>query len=242
MHRFSPYTFFQSVYSATGTPYFLTQARNTPAAAQVVSSLPMRARVSPLASSTIFIKQPRGPRSSPTFQAWKLPSICTNSPTCSFRSRRLRCMRRFPRPTPQPFGQHPPRAASAHSLPHHRRSPNARPPASAQTALSFPSPEYFLPTNRNTRSRNFFGFLRFDSAPRSHATASHFRSPSLDSAWPCACSGDLQLNPHHHRGVHQFQFAAFHSCRNTPARRISLLLIAVPSQSTGLPVTETSPD
>ena len=27
------------------------------------------------------------------------------------------------------------------------------------------SPEYFLPTNRITRSRNFFGFLRFDSRP-----------------------------------------------------------------------------
>jgi len=47
-------TFFQSVYSATGTPYFLIQARNTPAAAQIVSSFPIRARVFPLASSTMF--------------------------------------------------------------------------------------------------------------------------------------------------------------------------------------------
>ena len=36
---------------------------------------------------------PRGHRSSN--QSWKLPSICTSSPTCSFRSRRLRCIRRF---------------------------------------------------------------------------------------------------------------------------------------------------
>jgi len=50
------YTFFQSVYSATGTPYFLTHARNTAAAARIVSSLPMRASVSPLASSTMFIQ------------------------------------------------------------------------------------------------------------------------------------------------------------------------------------------
>jgi hypothetical protein len=48
-------TFFQSVYSATGTPYFLIQARNTPAAAQIVSSFPIRGRAFPLASSTMFI-------------------------------------------------------------------------------------------------------------------------------------------------------------------------------------------
>src|SRR5467141_1362700 len=34
------YTFFQSVYNATGMPYFLTQTRNTPTAAQIVSSPP----------------------------------------------------------------------------------------------------------------------------------------------------------------------------------------------------------
>src|ERR1700674_2758362 len=37
---FRLYTFFQSVYSARGTPCFPIQARNTPAAAQIVSSLP----------------------------------------------------------------------------------------------------------------------------------------------------------------------------------------------------------
>src|SRR6266567_7489802 len=72
------YTFFQSVYSARGTPYFPIQIRNTPAAAQIVSSFPIRACVSLVASSTMSIRQPRGPRASN--QSWKLPSTCTSSP------------------------------------------------------------------------------------------------------------------------------------------------------------------
>src|SRR5215469_15775963 len=53
------YTFFQSVYRARGTPFFSIHLRNTPAAAQIVSSSPIRAWVWLVASSTMFIRQPR---------------------------------------------------------------------------------------------------------------------------------------------------------------------------------------
>ena len=56
------YTFFQSVYSASGTPYFSIHCRSTRAAAQMVSSSPSRASTVEVASSTMFIKQPRAPR------------------------------------------------------------------------------------------------------------------------------------------------------------------------------------
>src|ERR1019366_5067210 len=52
------YTFFQSVYSATGTPYFSIHLRSTPAAAQIVSWAPNRPSVVAVASSTRFIRQP----------------------------------------------------------------------------------------------------------------------------------------------------------------------------------------
>src|SRR5262249_19764599 len=55
---------------------------------QVVSCFPSWHKVVPVASSTRFIRQPSGPRSSN--QPWKLPSNCTSSPKCALRSRRLR--------------------------------------------------------------------------------------------------------------------------------------------------------
>ena len=66
---------------------------STRAAAQMVSSFPIRASVSLVASSTMSIRQPRGPRSSN--QWWKLPSNCTNSPKCGLRSLRWHCFLRL---------------------------------------------------------------------------------------------------------------------------------------------------
>src|SRR6266542_4139228 len=76
-----------------GHAYFRIQARNTPAAAQIVSSFPIPASVSLVASSTLSIRQPRGPRASN--QSWKLPSNCTSSPKCHLRSLRWQCFLRF---------------------------------------------------------------------------------------------------------------------------------------------------
>ncbi len=87
------YTFFQSVYSASGTPYFSIHCRRTRAAAQIVSSSPIRASTVEVASSTMFIRHALAAR--PSYQSWKLPSICTNSPKCARRSRRLRCALRL---------------------------------------------------------------------------------------------------------------------------------------------------
>src|SRR5215471_18452366 len=56
------YTFFQSVYRARGTPYFSIHCRHTRAAAQMVSSSPRQASTVEVASSTMFIRQARGPR------------------------------------------------------------------------------------------------------------------------------------------------------------------------------------
>ena len=65
---------------------------------------------------------------------WKLPSICTSSPKCAFRSRRCR----YGRPLPLRDSTAPPPASSAaasRDRPSARlHSPDARPPASAQTA------------------------------------------------------------------------------------------------------------
>src|SRR6202166_4311243 len=59
----------------------------------MVSCSPMRHSVVEVASSTRFIRQPRGPR--PSNHSWKLPSSCTNSPKCSRRSLLFRCWRTF---------------------------------------------------------------------------------------------------------------------------------------------------
>src|ERR1039458_6475639 len=69
------YTVFQSTYNARGIPYFSTQARNVSATPQVVSSDVNVARLVLVASSTMWIRQPRGPRVSSQFS--KLPSIYT---------------------------------------------------------------------------------------------------------------------------------------------------------------------
>jgi hypothetical protein len=58
------YKFFQSTYSASGIPYRSIHARKASAAAQIVSCSPNCAHVELVASSTISIKQPSGPRSS----------------------------------------------------------------------------------------------------------------------------------------------------------------------------------
>jgi hypothetical protein len=81
------------MYDARGIPYFSTQARSVSATPQVVSSDVNVARLVVVASSTMWIGQPRGPRASS--QSSKLPSICTNSPKCARRSRRCRYGFRF---------------------------------------------------------------------------------------------------------------------------------------------------
>jgi hypothetical protein len=58
------YTFFQSTYSACGTPFFSIHARNVFAAAQIVSSSPSRNSTALVASSVMFIRQPSEPRPS----------------------------------------------------------------------------------------------------------------------------------------------------------------------------------
>ena len=56
------YTFFQSVYNASGTPYFSIHCRSTRAAAQMLSCSPSRAYTTEVASSTMFISQAFGAR------------------------------------------------------------------------------------------------------------------------------------------------------------------------------------
>src|SRR6266481_571325 len=56
--------FFQSTYSASGTPYRSIHARKASAAAQIVSCSPNCAHVELVMSSTMSIKLPSGPRSS----------------------------------------------------------------------------------------------------------------------------------------------------------------------------------
>ena len=58
------YKFFQSTYSANGTPLRSIHTRSVSATAQIVSCSPSCAHVVLVASSTMSIKQPSGPRSS----------------------------------------------------------------------------------------------------------------------------------------------------------------------------------
>src|SRR5260370_9115542 len=129
------YTFFQSVYSATGMPYFLTQARNTPAAAQIVSSPPsapayLRWRRPPCSSNTLAVLVPptRGGNFHPS--APVPPHVLSARAACAPGSTALRTTSSA--------------AGSAHSLPHDRRSPSAQPPTSARIAL-LPPPNTSCP-------------------------------------------------------------------------------------------------
>src|SRR5216683_7726765 len=78
-------------------------------------------------------------------------------------------------------------AASAHSLPHHRRSPSARPPASARTAL-LPPRNTSCPLTATLVPE--ISSASFGSTPAPRFRVSALWLPLLDSAWPCACSAD----------------------------------------------------
>ena len=121
------------------TPYFAIHDRSTPTAAQMVSCSPRRQHAVPVASSTIFIRPPRGPRSSN--HAWKLPSSCTKSPKCCRRSRRLRCAFRLRMRLPSPSANMQRRSVSSATS-----SPSSSAKCSAASVgpnRSCSVPEYF---------------------------------------------------------------------------------------------------
>src|ERR1017187_4554614 len=96
------YTFFQSVYSACGTPYFSIQAVTTPTAAQSVSCSPIRHNVGVV--HQVHQAASRSPPFQPIVEAavqlHQFPEVLlpfSPPPVCS----------RFSLPAPQPLRQHP---------------------------------------------------------------------------------------------------------------------------------------
>src|SRR5882762_7143361 len=78
-------------------------------------------------------------------------------------------------------------AGSAHSLPHDRRSPSARPLTSARTALLPPRNTSCPPTATLVPG---ISAASFGSTPSPRFRASALWRPLLDSVWPNAWSGD----------------------------------------------------
>src|SRR5215831_12176168 len=98
------YTFFQSVYSASGTPYFSIHCRNTRAAAQMVSSSPRglhrRGRI-------VHHVHQAGPRASLLIPLMKTAVQLHQLAEVGLALAPLPVRLTFPHLAPQPFGQHP---------------------------------------------------------------------------------------------------------------------------------------